>query len=68
MKKLFRNRENKMIGGVASGLADYLDLDVTLVRVILVAGIFLPFPVIIPYLIMWAIMPENKAYQVVSVQ
>jgi phage shock protein C len=68
MKKLFRNREKKMIGGVASGLADYLDLDVTLVRVILVAGIFLPFPVIIPYLIMWAIMPENKAYQVVSVQ
>lgn len=66
MKKLLRNRTNKMIGGVASGLADYLEIDVTLLRVLLVAGIFLPFPVILPYLIMWAIMPEKQEYQMVA--
>lgn len=59
-KQLKRNTDNKMIGGVAAGLADYFDIDVTIVRLILVGGIFLPFPVIIPYLVAWAIMPQDK--------
>jgi phage shock protein C len=66
MKKLMRNRHDKVLGGVASGLAEYLDIDVTIVRVFLVAGIFLPFPVAIPYLILWAIMPEKSMYELVK--
>ncbi|MFN3852628.1 MAG: PspC domain-containing protein [Spirosomataceae bacterium] len=58
-KQLKRNSNNKMIGGVAAGLADYFDIDVTVVRLILVAGIFLPFPVVIPYLVAWAVMPND---------
>lgn len=58
-KQLRRNSNNKMIGGVAAGLADYFDIDVTVVRLILVGGIFLPFPVVIPYLVAWAVMPND---------
>ena len=31
-KKLYRNAENKMLAGVCSGIADYFDIDPTLVR------------------------------------
>lgn len=66
-KRLRRNINDKVIAGVASGLADYLGIDVTIVRIILVAGIFLPFPVVIPYLVAWAVMPENKPNDVTIV-
>ena len=33
-KKLYRNLENKMIAGVCSGLAEYLNIDPTIVRII----------------------------------
>jgi phage shock protein C len=36
-KKLYKSRKNKMIGGVCGGLAEYLNMDPTIVRII--AGI-----------------------------
>ena len=33
-KKLYRNLENKMIAGVCSGLAEYLSIDATIIRII----------------------------------
>jgi len=33
-KKLYRNLENKMIAGVCSGLAEYLNIDPTIIRII----------------------------------
>ncbi len=38
VRKLYRDPDNKFIGGVASGLALYLDVDVVLLRVIFVVG------------------------------
>jgi phage shock protein PspC (stress-responsive transcriptional regulator) len=35
-KKLYRNVNNKMLAGVCSGLADYLNIDATLVRLLVV--------------------------------
>ena len=59
--RLFRNTNSKVIGGVASGLADYLQIDVTIVRVLLVLAIFIPkpFPIVLIYIILWAVMPAN---------
>ena len=50
---------NRMIGGVAAGLAEYLDIDPVLVRVLwVVAGIFgAPFG-LIAYVVLWVIMPQ----------
>lgn len=58
-KKLTRSA-NKMVAGVCAGLAEYFDVDATLVRVIYVAlTIFsAAFPGILLYLILMLLMPE----------
>lgn len=61
-KKLRRSRQNKMIAGVVGGLAEYYDIDVTVLRIIyvLVSIFSAAFPGIIVYLILWAIMPPAE--------
>ncbi len=59
-KKLERLNSTKMIGGVASGLADYFDIDVTLVRVLFLVAFFAPIPSIIPYIAFWIAMPVKQ--------
>jgi len=58
---LTRNTDNAMIGGVCSGIARWLDWDVTLTRVLYVAlSLFsVAFPGLIVYLILWLIMPSG---------
>jgi len=58
-RKLYRSRSDRMLGGVCGGLANYLGVDVTIVRLIAVATILLPGPSIIAYLLAWIIMPEE---------
>jgi phage shock protein C len=58
-KRLVRLQNDKMLGGVCSGVAWYLGADPTLIRVLaVVAGLF-TFPVgPLIYVIMWAIVPK----------
>ena len=60
MKKLARPREGRMIAGVAQGLANYFDVDVTLVRIIWVI-LLMPggLPGLLPYLICWIMIPRE---------
>ncbi|MCF0042390.1 PspC domain-containing protein [Dyadobacter fanqingshengii] len=60
--RLFRNTNSKVLGGVASGIADYLDIDVTIVRVLFVLGVFIPvtFPIILFYIVLWIVMPDGS--------
>ncbi|MFA5330348.1 MAG: PspC domain-containing protein [Prolixibacteraceae bacterium] len=60
-KRLTRSSE-KMVAGVLAGIADYLDMDPTIIRIIYVVLSIasVGFPGIIAYLIMWAIIPERK--------
>lgn len=58
-RKLYRSRSDRMLGGVCGGLAAYLNMDVTVVRLIAVATILLPGPSIIAYLLAWIIVPEE---------
>jgi phage shock protein PspC (stress-responsive transcriptional regulator) len=60
-KRLFRIKSSKMIGGVAAGLAEYFNLDVTLVRVLLVVAFFAPIPAVIPYIVLWIVMPTKES-------
>ena len=58
-KKLCKSRKNKMIGGVCGGLAEYLNMDPTIVRIIagvlcLVKGLG-----VLVYLIMCIVMPYD---------
>lgn len=60
-KKLTRSRTDKMIGGVCAGLADYLNMDVSLVRVlyILVSIMSSAFPGLLVYIILLLVIPEE---------
>ena len=59
MKKLFRSRTDKQIGGVCGGIAEYTDSDPTIWRLIFLALIFFPIPIIIFYLLTWFILPKK---------
>ena len=59
-KHLMRSRYNKKLAGVCGGVAEYLDADPTLVRVIWLALAFLPFPgAILAYIVAWIVMPKE---------
>ena len=57
-KKLYRNTDNKMIAGVCSGLADYINIDPTIVRLIF-ALVGLSGTGILAYLVCAIIIPEK---------
>jgi len=59
MKKLFRSTTDKSLGGVCGGLAEYTNSDSTIWRLLFVALIFAPFPMIFMYLLAWIIIPKN---------
>ena len=56
-KRLHRSRTEKMIAGVCGGLAEYFDVDPTLVRLAWVFITLLAGVGILLYLVMWVIMP-----------
>ena len=59
-KRLVRTRDDQMIAGVCGGIARYLGVDPTLVRVAAVILLVVGFPAaIIGYLVAWAIMPRD---------
>lgn len=60
-KKLYRSRENRMLGGVCGGLGEYFDIDPTLVRVLFVFGAFLGIPgaLLLIYLVMLILVPQE---------
>ena len=66
-KKLFRDINNKLLGGVSSGLACYFNLDASIVRLLWVLLTLCSGPwTIIVYTLMWIILPQgdSAAYNV----
>lgn len=63
-KKLMRNMNDRAIAGVASGLADYFEIDKTLVRA---AFVVLPLcgfgGVAVAYPVLWLMMPASPQEQ-----
>jgi phage shock protein C len=57
---LYRSNRNAMIGGVCGGIAEWLDWDPTLVRILYVVGSLasVAFPGALVYVILWIIMPR----------
>ena len=58
MKKMYRDPDDRVLGGVASGVAAYFGADVTLIRVLFVLSIFIGFVGLLVYVILWIILPE----------
>ncbi|MGE0227161.1 MAG: PspC domain-containing protein [Dehalococcoidia bacterium] len=60
-RRLTRSHD-RVLGGVAGGLAEYLDVDPTIVRVIWVLAVVFGLPLaILGYLILWLVMPAADA-------
>ena len=59
-KKRLTRSNNKMIGGVCAGLAEYLDLDPTIVRIVWVLMVFFAGFGGLSYVILWLVMPKQQ--------
>ena len=60
-RKLYRSR-NGRIGGVCQGLADYFNIDVTIVRVIFVIALLFVGGGLLAYLLLWLVVPLEPLY------
>ena len=58
-RKLYRSRSNRQIAGVCGGLAEYFNMDATLLRVLFVVLAVLGGSGIVLYLAMWIIVPRE---------
>ncbi len=66
-KKLYRSRD-KVISGVAGGIADYFYIDPTIVRLLWVLVAFMGGTGIIAYIICIVVIPEGPGYEVSGVE
>ncbi|MDX1284681.1 MAG: PspC domain-containing protein [Draconibacterium sp.] len=59
-KKLYRSQD-RVLGGVLAGMAEYFDLDKSLLRIayVLISIFSAAFPGLLVYIIFWAITPEK---------
>lgn len=67
-KRLYRSRENRVISGVCGGIAEYFDLDPTLVRLLWVLVTFFVGVGIIGYIICIFVIPERPSSHTDKVQ
>ena len=58
-RKLYRSRTNRKLAGVCGGLADYFNVDATLIRVLFVVLTLLGGAGPLLYLAMWIIVPDQ---------
>ncbi len=62
-RRLYRDSDNAIIAGVASGLSNYFDIDPVIIRVLFAASLFAGGFGFILYVILWLAMPEAKTAQ-----
>ena len=58
MKKLTKSRKQKVVAGVCGGIAEYLNVDVTIIRMIAMGLILVCGSGLLAYVIAAVIMPE----------
>jgi phage shock protein C len=60
MQRLYRSKNNRILGGVCAGLGEHLDVDPTVIRLIWAVVTLLSFGTgIIIYILAWIIIPED---------
>lgn len=60
VKKMFRNPDDKVLGGVSSGIAAYFGIEVIIVRLLFVVLTFFGGTGLLLYIILWIILPEAR--------
>lgn len=59
-KKLYRIRDGRILAGVCTGLSEYLNLDVNIIRLLFVIFTLTSGPGLIAYIVMALIVPEKE--------
>ena len=59
IKRLYRSRTDRVFGGVAGGLGDYLAVDPTLLRLLFIVFALAGGPGLLAYIIMLVVVPEE---------
>ena len=61
-QRLYRSKNDRVLGGVCGGLASYFSLDPVLMRLLFVLGLFISLgTMIIVYCILWLIIPQSPS-------
>jgi phage shock protein C len=59
MKRLYRSKKDRILGGICAGLGEHLDVDPNIIRLIWVSVTLLSFGIgIIVYTLAWILIPE----------
>jgi phage shock protein PspC (stress-responsive transcriptional regulator) len=61
-ERLYRSKTNKVIGGVAGGLANYFTIDTVLIRVAFVLLAMFGGGGVLIYIVMWIVIPVKPGY------
>jgi len=59
-RRLYRDGDSRVLGGVCSGMAAYFNIDVVILRVILVLLLFLSGTGFLIYIVLWIVVPKAK--------
>jgi len=63
MKRLYRSGKERILGGVCGGMAEYLGIDPTIVRLVWVLFMFAGGAGLLAYVIAWLIIPLNPKHK-----
>lgn len=59
-RRLTRSRSDRRIAGICGGIAEFMDWDPGVVRLVTVLSILLPGPQILAYLILWLVLADES--------
>jgi phage shock protein C len=64
-KRLYRSTKDRKIAGICGGIAEYFNIDPTIIRIIAIL-LLLPggLPGFIPYVVMWIVIPNDPGDRV----
>ncbi len=65
-KKLYRSEKDRMIGGVCGGLAEYFNIDPSIVRILFVFIVIYGGTGLLAYFILWIVLPTESAVDMTS--
>jgi len=63
VKRLYRSGKEKILGGVCGGIAEYFNVDPTIIRIIWILIVLGYGAGIIAYIIAWIIIPKNPKHK-----
>lgn len=59
--RLYRNQENRVMGGVCAGLGEFLGIDPIFIRIFFVIWVILGELAVLVYLVLWLVIPPKSA-------